>query len=108
MYVKELVTRQENATMTKKETQDELIEVEICMGSSCFSRGSREILVVLQDYLKSKGYEQRVRLKGTLCQSRCQDGPSVRIEQSRYSKVNPGVALDLLKHHIEHFTSMGE
>ena len=74
-------------------------KIVICLGSSCFARGNGENIKVVEDYLTANSYrdEVDVELSGTLCQERCSDGPNVIIDGKFYSKVDPGVMLDLLK-----------
>ena len=38
-----------------------------------------------------------VELSGTLCQGRCAEGPNVIVDGKIYSKVDPGVMLDILR-----------
>ena len=70
-------------------------KIVICLGSSCFARGNEENIRVVEAYLAENSYrdEVEVELSGTLCQARCADGPNV----VTYSKVDPGVMLDLLR-----------
>ena len=74
-------------------------KIVICLGSSCFARGNEENIKVVEDYLTRNSYQDEVdvELSGTLCQGKCADGPNVIINGEFYSKVDPGVMLDLLK-----------
>ena len=78
-----------------------VVKVVFCMGSSCFSRGGNRGLAMLQAYLKEGDLESRVRIEGKLCQGQCQDGPNITIDGKAYHAVDPGVVLDLVKHHID-------
>ena len=51
----------------------------ICLGSSCFTRGNDANLPRLQQWLKRKGLEDKVALKGARCEGRCQHGPNLRL-----------------------------
>ena len=74
-------------------------KIVICLGSSCFARGNEENIKVVEDYLTRNSYQDEVDvgLSGTLCQGKCADGPNVIINGEFYSKIDPGVMLDLLK-----------
>ncbi len=74
-------------------------KIVICLGSSCFARGNEENIRVVEAYLKENSYEDDVdvELSGTLCQGRCAEGPNVVIDGRLYSKVDPGVMLELLR-----------
>ena len=77
------------------------IEVTLCMGSSCFSRGSNRSLILLQEYIKNNHLESNVLIKGCLCSSNCQDGPNLKIEDKEYKNVDPTVVIDILRHHLD-------
>ena len=50
-------------------------EIQICLGSSCFSRGNREVVQVIRDYLKKNHLDDKVMLRGARCMDRCSEGP---------------------------------
>ncbi len=50
-------------------------EIEICLGSSCFSRGNREVVQVIRDYLKKNHLDDKVVFRGARCMNRCSEGP---------------------------------
>jgi NADH:ubiquinone oxidoreductase subunit E len=54
----------------------------ICLGSSCFTRGNDENLPRLQAFLKRKGLEDKVALRGARCEGRCQHGPNLRLGEA--------------------------
>ena len=74
-------------------------KIVVCLGSSCFARGHEENIRVVEAYLKENSYQDDVdvELSGTLCQGRCADGPNVIVDGKIYSKVEPGVMLDILR-----------
>lgn len=55
------------------------IEMQICLGSSCFSRGNKEVVMFIKEYLKSNHLEDRVVFKGARCMGLCSNGPNLRI-----------------------------
>ncbi|MGW8315154.1 MAG: NAD(P)H-dependent oxidoreductase subunit E [Bacteroidales bacterium] len=63
-------------------------EITICMGSSCFSRGNKRTLPLIQSYLKHHHLEEEVVLKGNHCFSRCSEGPVLKIEGRIYTQVS--------------------
>jgi len=82
--------------MTAPQTKPKL---EICLGSSCFARGNSKNLEVIERYLAENGLKDEVdvELGCSLCQGRCSQGPNIAFDGVPYSKVDPGVMLDLLK-----------
>jgi NADH:ubiquinone oxidoreductase subunit E len=55
------------------------VEMHICMGSSCFSRGNKEVVTFIRDYLKKNHLEDKVIFKGARCMGNCSKGPNLRI-----------------------------
>jgi len=68
-------------------------EIEICLGSSCHSRGSQKIALILKEYAKEN---ENISLKGCLCKGKCSIGPNVVINTKDYSNVNEYGILDIL------------
>ncbi len=71
--------------------------IQICMGSSCFSRGNRQTLKVIQQYMKDHHLEGDVVLKGNHCFGDCSRGPIVKINDVMYENVNFENILELLE-----------
>lgn len=57
------------------------VTVTICMGSSCFARGNRSLVDALKDEVSAKGWDAQVEIRGSLCQSRCSEGPIIKVER---------------------------
>ena len=72
-------------------------EIKICMGSSCFSRGNKHTLQIVQKYLKDHHLERDVILKGNHCFSNCSAGPIVKIGERIYEKVSSESILEILE-----------
>jgi NADH:ubiquinone oxidoreductase subunit E len=72
-------------------------EIMICLGSSCFSRGNRKTLPVIQQYLKDNQLERDVILKGNHCFNDCAAGPILRIGSTVYEQVNQENILEILE-----------
>jgi NADH:ubiquinone oxidoreductase subunit E len=60
-------------------SDDGVIEIEVCMGSSCFARGNFENLEIIRAYLHSNKLDASVRLTGKLCHDLCKQGPNLTI-----------------------------
>ncbi len=82
------------------DSADKIIVV-VCMGSSCFSRGNSLTLKLLQDYIHENGIEDRVELKGSLCEDCCKCGPNITINGARYSEVSADACLQHLAEHLQ-------
>jgi len=83
-----------------KDVKGRLI-VQVCMGSSCFSRGNQNNLAFLEAFLKEHQLMEKVHLVGTLCEERCTTGPNLTVDGQRYERVERNAILDILQHHLK-------
>lgn len=74
----------------------EKMQIVICLGSSCFSRGNRDTLEVIKKYLSSHQLEDKVVFKGQLCSQSCNKGPVVWINNVKYETITPSNIIPLL------------
>lgn len=74
--------------------------VKICLGSACYTRGSREILESIQSYIAEEKLESMVTLTGSLCEEQCRSGPTITIDDITYTGVDEKKALNLLDKHL--------
>lgn len=72
------------------------VVIEICLGSSCFSRGSGKTLQTIQNYLKVNKLENDVVLKGNHCFNDCSKGPVIKIGDKLHEQVSEESILDIL------------
>lgn len=63
-------------------------EITVCLGSSCFSRGNREILEIIKIYLKEHHLENEVFFHGDLCTGHCENGPILKINDQIFQNVS--------------------
>ena len=52
-------------------------EIVICMGSSCFARGNRKHLLMIEQYLADHGLTESVVLTGSRCEDQCRCGCNI-------------------------------
>lgn len=64
------------------------IEMEICMGSSCYSRGNAKHLETIWAYLEANDLEAKVKFKGSLCNGQCKEGPVLKIDGAIHTGVD--------------------
>lgn len=53
------------------------IDLQICLGSSCFSRGNKKIVKLVEEYIKLNNLANRVYFHGGHCFSKCEKGPTL-------------------------------
>ncbi len=58
------------------------VEMHICLGSSCFSRGNKEVVMFIREYLKKNHLEDKVIFRGARCMGNCSKGPNLKIDDT--------------------------
>lgn len=71
-------------------------EIVICLGSSCFSRGSKKTVQFIKDYIKENQLEDKIYFHGNHCSGNCANGPIVKIDNKEYENVSPDNIVFLL------------
>lgn len=71
--------------------------VKICMGSSCFSRGNKENLEIIKDFLNENNIDSEISLIGNLCEGKCKTGPNIFLNDKLYQNVTTDKIQEILK-----------
>lgn len=74
-----------------------VIEMHICLGSSCFSRGNKEVVAFIRDYLKKNHLEDKVIFKGVRCMGNCSSGPNLMIGNKVFEGITRSKIEELLE-----------
>lgn len=77
------------------------IEIIICLGSSCFSRGNKKTVQAIDAYIKEHNLTDRVYFHGGHCFGKCDKGPIVKINNKYYENVDHISVIDILANEIE-------
>ena len=56
---------------------EEKTDLQICLGSSCFSRGNKRIVKVIEEYIVANNLQNRIYFHGGHCFSKCEHGPTL-------------------------------
>ena len=72
-------------------------EMQICLGSSCFSRGNKDVVQFIREYLRKNHLDDKVVFKGARCLGHCSNGPNLVIN----GKVIEGVGLTQVEKILE-------
>ena len=59
--------------------------IQICVGSSCHIKGSRQVVEQLQYLISENNLGDKVELGGTFCMGKCQQGVCVTVDDNFYS-----------------------
>ena len=62
-----------------------MIEVTVCVGSSCHIKGSRKFIERLNELIRKHHLEERVILKGSFCLEHCAEGFNWKIGEELFS-----------------------
>jgi NADH:ubiquinone oxidoreductase subunit E len=76
---------------------ENVVEIVVCLGSSCFARGNSDNLAMLNQYVLNNGLKASVRLTGRLCQDECKQGPNLMIDGVLHHGVTMARLRDLLQ-----------
>lgn len=66
-----------------------MLVVTVCVGSSCYVRGSDRVAEALLRLIDGHGLEGKVELNGAFCMEQCSLGVTVRIGDRVYRQVMP-------------------
>ena len=66
-------------TTRNRKTMNHRREIIICLGSSCFSRGNKDVVMFIKDYLRKNHLDDKVIFKGARCMGHCSNGPNLII-----------------------------
>jgi len=72
------------------------MEIVICLGSSCFSRGNKKTLAEIQKFLKNNRLEEKVYFHGAHCFGECAGGPWIKINEKSYGDINEYNVIEIL------------
>lgn len=80
------------------------LEIIICLGSSCFSRGNKALVKQIDDYLKNNRLKDKVFYHGSHCFGLCEKGPILKIGEKMYHQVNQDNILKILNENLGNLT----
>lgn len=75
---------------------DQKIDIQICLGSSCFSRGNKRLVKVIDQYLTENNLRHLVHFHGAHCFSKCDKGPLLHIDGKEYDQLTEEKVITLL------------
>jgi NADH:ubiquinone oxidoreductase subunit E len=62
-----------------------MIQVTVCIGSSCHIKGSRQVVQRLQALIDEHALQGKVTLSGAFCMGNCMNGVCVEIDGETFS-----------------------
>jgi NADH:ubiquinone oxidoreductase subunit E len=77
------------------------IEMHICLGSSCFSRGNKDVVQYIKEYIRKNQLEDKLIFKGSRCMNHCNNGPNIRINNEVIEGISVSTIESILEKEIE-------
>jgi len=74
--------------------------ITICLGSSCFARGNKEIIQIVKSFIKMNKMEDKIEFKGAHCFGECNKGPSIKINQKTFHSVSENNIFEILEENL--------
>ena len=76
-----------------------MVEVKVCVGSSCHMKGSYQVIKTFEELIKKNDLKDEVALKASFCMGQCQNDVSVDVDGKIYS-VSPETAHEFFEETI--------
>ena len=64
-----------------------MLTITICVGSSCYMRGSDDLAAALEELIEKEALQEQVQLIGSFCMGECSPGISIRVGERQYREV---------------------
>lgn len=77
-----------------------MLVIQVCVGSSCFLRGSKNVIAEIESLIAHYQLDDIVTLKGNFCLERCSDGVTVKIGEKTFTKVTGESIVDLFENEV--------
>jgi NADH:ubiquinone oxidoreductase subunit E len=77
-----------------------MVEVKVCVGSSCHIRGGAKTLKLLKTYIEQYDLADNVDLVADLCLDNCVNAPNVVVDGTVHGGVTPDKAEEFFKENI--------
>lgn len=77
-----------------------MLQVFICVGSSCHLKGSYQVIKIFEELIKSNKLEDTVELKAAFCLGHCTKGVSAKVEDEFLEGLTISNAREIFEEHI--------
>lgn len=64
-----------------------MIEVKVCVGSSCHMKGSYQVIKTFDELIKANNFEDIVKLKASFCLGGCLTGIATMVDEKPVNNV---------------------
>jgi NADH:ubiquinone oxidoreductase subunit E len=77
-----------------------MLTIYLCVGSSCYVRGSEQVAQTLQSAIAAHHLQDRVDIVGTFCLDHCSMGVTLKIGEQVFSEIRPEEAQAFFKREV--------
>jgi len=80
---------------------EEKVKVRVCLGTSCYMKGSYKILSDLIELVRKEDWAKNIEVVGTFCTENCDKSPNVMINDILISEANTDRVKEMLKKYVK-------
>ena len=73
------------------------IDIDICLGSSCFARGNKQLVQDIKAFVEQKQLAHKVNFRGKHCFGFCDKGPNLKINDVVIDHADRDMVFEMLK-----------
>ncbi len=77
-----------------------MVTIQVCVGSSCFIRGSKKIIAEIERLTAEFQLEDKILLKGCFCHDKCTGGVTIMVGEKLFTGLTPEDVDQLFKQEI--------
>lgn len=77
-----------------------MLVIQVCVGSSCFLRGSKNVITEIESLIEHYQLDDIVTLKGIFCLEHCSGGATVMIGEKIFTKVTGENIVELFESEV--------
>lgn len=59
----------------------DIMEIQVCIGSSCHLKGSYDVIKKLESLIKENGMEEKINLNAAFCLGKCTNGVTIKVDE---------------------------
>lgn len=89
-------------------TGTETVDVNVCIGTNCFIKGSQNLLRKLVNYVEDKELADIVEVKATFCMEECNKGKNVTVDGEVISAADFSVVTEAIEKRVARIISVPE
>lgn len=79
---------------------EEKTVITICLGSSCFARGNKEIIKIVKSFIVKNNLSEKIEFKGSHCFGECNKGPSIKINDKIFYTITENNIFNFLEQNL--------